>query len=569
MRLARIARHVLVGALALAAAEFGMRAAGVLDPTEIHDPYLGLPGTAPLFRATTAEDGTVVRRTSPNKSKNYRDQEFPERKPQDEFRVFVVGGSSIFAERLQKPDASITNMLEISLRACMPGRRPRVVNAGGGAMGSLQNLEVVREIVEYEPDLVVLYPEGGEKNLVPPMPAGVLARGDDLNPLRVDVRRVVAPFRVYVAAREAFYALMPGMGSSAFRSPFGAMLAYAITNPFGEETFTKLFEFKQDRVPVLMPDVIPAEEVERANRRFERCLREVVELCEAHSVPLVFVEPMQNLESSFYLRFHIDPGELRPGTEAEWRATYERGLELKKAGEYEAALDVLRSVRDFYVEDADEILAYYIAECDAALGRYDEQIAELLANYERRTLIRSVLEVAADEDVPLVRPYPDLVAAAGGRLPGHAWFRDSVHPLATTNRVLVRSLMRELTELGIARPLEPDDPRRVQAETRIDALVDASPPEKSVLITMAMSRGDFDEAVRIGRSIPRRELVASPVYMYYFGWALTRAGRMDEARALYDVLVSNSKANPSDLLDMSTDEALIRNAYQGDVMAIL
>ena len=61
------------GAAFLGALELGFRAAGWFDPTELHDPYLGFRGTAPLYRPETGAEGEAIRRTSPNKRRAYRD----------------------------------------------------------------------------------------------------------------------------------------------------------------------------------------------------------------------------------------------------------------------------------------------------------------------------------------------------------------------------------------------------------------------------------------------------------------------------------------------------------------
>src|SRR6185503_12961762 len=68
------------------------------------------------------------------------------------------------------------HLLEIYLGCLLADKAPRVLNAGGGGAGSIQNLEVVREVLNDQPDLLVIYPEGGEKNLVPPLPQGIMAR---------------------------------------------------------------------------------------------------------------------------------------------------------------------------------------------------------------------------------------------------------------------------------------------------------------------------------------------------------------------------------------------------------
>ncbi|HKX45098.1 MAG TPA: hypothetical protein VJP77_00135, partial [Planctomycetota bacterium] len=561
-------RAALVGALFLVGAELALRGAGRFDPTELEDPYLGFPGTAPLYRARSDAYGRPLRVTSPNKLTKYRLLQFVEDKPANELRTFFLGGSSVYAGTLVDPDASMPRMLQLYLRAADPYVTPRVVNAGGAGMGSVQNLEVAREVLGYGADVLVLYPEGGEKNLIPPMPGGVLAVRDEQSPARVRARQLLAPLRVYIAVREAYQALLPASQTSALRSPFSAMVGYALSRPFGEETFTRLFELKWDRAPVLMPSVIPREEVDRANRRFERCLRETAELCRARGVEFVLVLPLHNLMSSFYLRFHIDPAELRPGAEAAWREAYERGLALKRAGDAEAALAVLLSIRDLYVEDRDDMLAFYVAQCWDELGRPELALEERLRIYERREMIRRIRKVAAEEGVPLVDCMPDLIAACGGRTPGYEFFQDSFHPQANLNQYVARGVAAVLAERGVVPAFPPGSPRLVDVEHVLAKLVEESPVPMYVPMLLAMERGDYEEAVRLGRTIDPQRLFLNTVEPFYVGWALTRAGRLDEARELHSEMLRRWQSELIELPDMTTDAGLVEHAFQGDVVAI-
>ena len=567
MRVPYLLRAVLVGLLALGSCEYLLRARGLFDPTEIDDPYMGFPGSGRLYRAER-QGGKLVYRTSPNKRSRYRLSEFPVEKPGRELRVFCLGGSSVMSEHFWKPDASFPRMLQTYLRALSQRGVPRVVNAGGAGTGSVQNLEVVREVLDYQPDLLVLYPEGGEKNLIPPSPGGLLAVRDEASPARVAARRRLAESRTYCAARELFRRLLPEPSATGIRSAFSALVMQALAEPFSERTFTRMFELKVDRPPVLMEHVIPPDEVARANARFLANLRASADLARERGVPLVFVMPQHNLESSFYLRFHIDPSELRPGAEAAWRAAYDEGLAHKRAGRHAEALAVLESIRELYVEDHDDILGYYIAECHAALGAPADELRELTAIYERHPMIQQIRQVAAERNVPLIDPFADIVAAAGG-VPGHDYFVDSYHPMPQTNRIIARSIAVALSEREILPGLRPSDAAPMQeAERMLDEVVAAGQIPVNCRIFAAIRAGKYDEAVRIGRAVPEQKFFASPVDPFYLGWALTRAGRLEEARGVYDKLSAKWGHETEGMPDLSSDAALVEHAFQGDVFAI-
>lgn len=568
LRLTKALRTCAIGLLALGGAEIGLRASGQFDPTELPDPYLGFPGSPPIYRLEDSPDGPIYR-TSPTWLTKYREQEFTPGKIEDELRIFVLGGSSVVSERFQNPDAGFPRLLQLYLVGMCRKLKPNVINAGGAGTGSVQNLEVAREVIEYGADILVLYPEGGEKNLIPPAPGGVLAHGDHENPQRALARKFLARTHVYCAMRTAFASILPHSGSQWVRSAFSGLLQQALAEPFSEQTFTRMFEMKRDRRPVLMPRVISAEEVDFANARFVRNLREVARLCREKGVELVLVNPLHNMQSSFYLRFHIDPEELLPGSEQAWIDRYESGLALKRAGKYARALVELQSVRELYRDDADDILCFYLAECHAALGDAQEELRELMKIYKRHPMLEQIAQVAKEEDVLLVDPFPALVVAAEGRAPGWDFFIDSYHPTPATCRIIARSIA---VALGKRHGLEHYYPVKSEpfnaAENQVELVVSKHRMPTNWYVREAIEQGRYADAVRIARAIPEEKLLSSPVDPYYLGWAFTRAGRLDEAKRLYEKLKVLFGEPAGSLPDMSEDSELIRHAFQGDVFAI-
>ncbi len=583
MKLPRPLAGALVACLFLASAEVALHFVGAFDPAVIEDPYMGFPGSGPLYRelepnqrpadrtaqAEEAEVGVLLA-TAPNKASRYRNVAFPRDKPEREFRVFCLGGSSVMSEHYSNPDGSFPHFLERYLRGLSKGQRARVVNAGGAGTGSIQNLEVMREVTQLAADLVVLYPEGGEKNLIPPAPGGLLAQRDEASPARVFARRHLGPTRVYGAARHVYQTVLPATdGAVRLPSAFSTIVFHTLSKPFAEDTFSRLFELKENRPPVLMPHPIPAVEVERASRRFRNTLTSSIRLCRERGVALVLVLPQHNLEHSFYLRFHIDPDELRPGAEDAWRKRYAAGLEAKRAGRYGEALPILESIRELYVEDRDDLLAYFIAQCHRELGDPDQELRELRTIHERHPMIRELRRIAAAEHIPLVDPFEALVDAAGGRVPGHDFFSDAYHPVPRTSRIIAREIARTIDAAGLLPGSAGfETPRMRAVEDACDALLDQIVLPVHARIFEAIRDEDYDRAVAIAGAMAEKRFYGSPVAPFYLGWALTRAGRLQDARRVFLRLKQTFGDSDLELPDLDSDEALVIHAFQGDVFAI-
>lgn len=568
MHAGRVVRFVLVALLGAGAFEAGARALNWFDPTEAKDPYLGFPGTSPLFRPAVDKDGRAIYERSPNKDM-YRWAAFDREKAQGEVRVFVVGGSSVQSSAFRSPDGSFPNMLMMYLSAALPGRKVTVVNCGGGGMGSVQNREVLREVLAYQPDLLVAYPEGGEKNLIPPAPAGVLAEGDDASPLRVFVRAHLAPLRIYRALRLLYYGSMPepGQGSLALQV-FSAFVAAAVSRPFAPDTFTRLFEFKDWRPPVLMESPLDRAVIEHAHARFQRNLAAMADMAKDAGVPLIYVLPVRNTRQSFYLRFHVTPEEIKPGRIAEWRLHYETALARKKAGDFAGAVDEFLAVRALYPDDQDEILAFHLGECFERLGRFDDAQREYALPYVRHPMRRQIQDAAAKAGVPVIDPFPALVEISAHGIPSYAEFTDAFHPMPQTNRVIARTVYAEVQRSGVLGAIPPlDAPAMRPADNMVGRLIGLLKTPNANLMLRALLAGDFAEAARLGATIPETELVTTRyTEALYYGWALTRLGQLEKARIVYAKLraASPNLVDPEgDLL--ATDEDVIRIAFSGDL----
>ena len=77
----------------------------------------------------------------------FQAQDFPEKKPKDEFRVFILGGSVIY--NLYGEMASSYSDAG--------GMRVRIINIGGNSFGTTRLLPLFNEITGYDPDMVIVY----------------------------------------------------------------------------------------------------------------------------------------------------------------------------------------------------------------------------------------------------------------------------------------------------------------------------------------------------------------------------------------------------------------------------
>ncbi len=136
------------GALELVLALFG------LEPILYEeDPYVGFTGNVPLFVAGADPDSLE---TSPIKRRLFNDQRFPRAKPSGAFRIFCIGGSTTHG-RPYDDRTSFCGWLRELLPAVDASRPWEVINAGGVSYASYRSALLMEELVEYEPDLFIVY----------------------------------------------------------------------------------------------------------------------------------------------------------------------------------------------------------------------------------------------------------------------------------------------------------------------------------------------------------------------------------------------------------------------------
>ena len=138
-------------ALLLAFLEAAARVIEIWIPPRQVDLGQGFDPASRLFVPSPGDADTMT--TNLAKETSFKKQAFARRKPERTLRAFALGGSSVnyldwefpqLAERLRKELADKFDCVEI-------------VNCGGLSYGSHRLVPIAAEVVEYEPDLILIY----------------------------------------------------------------------------------------------------------------------------------------------------------------------------------------------------------------------------------------------------------------------------------------------------------------------------------------------------------------------------------------------------------------------------
>ena len=120
--------------------------------SDFEDPFIGFDSEQPLFQL--GEQGQLYR-TAENRQVYFRPQEFGVDKGPNEIRIFVIGGSTVQG-RPYEAETAFSTWLQIALSTAEPSKKWTVVNCGGVSYASYRLVPIVDEVLNYDPDLVVI-----------------------------------------------------------------------------------------------------------------------------------------------------------------------------------------------------------------------------------------------------------------------------------------------------------------------------------------------------------------------------------------------------------------------------
>ncbi len=135
---------VLFGAL-----ELGARVLEIWFPPLAVDYGWGFDPESRVYEADPDQPGIFM--TKASKEVSFRPERFPMPKPADEYRIFMVGGSSVNYIQPQLQD------MARRLSRAAKDREIRVVDLGGLAYGTHRLVPVVTELVDCQADMLLIY----------------------------------------------------------------------------------------------------------------------------------------------------------------------------------------------------------------------------------------------------------------------------------------------------------------------------------------------------------------------------------------------------------------------------
>jgi hypothetical protein len=422
---------ILLGLSPLLISEVALWALGLGRPTDHGDPFVGFSDIHPLFVENALAGKYEI---PPSRRSHFQPESFLANKPSDEFRIFVLGGSTVQG-RPWGVETSFTTWLELSLQAADPSRRYEVVNCGGVSYATYRLVPILQEVLAHDPDMII-FCEGHNEFL------------EDRTYAKIkSAPAVIAWPQQQISRLRTCTLLRDGYQKWSGSQPAALCQARPVLGPEVDARLDWKGGMAQyHRDPTWQAEVID---------HFDLNLNRIVQITREAGIPLVLVNPVSNLQWPPFKSEH------RAGLEDSERRRFAALLELAKssyASDLPGALSLLRQAAQ--IDDQHALVHYEIGRCCRELLRSGEAREALLAAKELDICPLRMLEpmrarmkeTAKQSQTPLLDAHELIAAHSRSGYPDHQWMVDHVHPSLEGHQLIAESLLIKMVEMRVVVP---------------------------------------------------------------------------------------------------------------------
>ncbi len=416
---------------------------GVRPVVSTEDPLVGFSGSIPLFVETTQADGTVLMQTAENKLDLFNDQSFPKIKADNSYRIFCMGGSTTVG-RPYLDSTSFCGWLRVFLQTVDPSRNWEVINAGGVSYASYRVARLMNELVQYQPDLFILYL--GQNEFLEERSYSDLKKMPNW---LLETDSLLSKTRTYAAVKATIDTIKSGSPEKAGQqqTQLSSEVEEILRHTRGPTSYHRDEKLKQQIIEHYRLNLL----------RMSQIAREV-------DAEIIFVNPIANLKDMSPFKSEHKEG-LTDEEKLKWEALFQQGIKNNNEGRYIEAIESYRqalTIDDRYAE-----LHFHLGRAQFSLGGFeaaeasflraiDEDIAPLRILTEMRKV---VADVANWQEVPLI-DYEEIIKDAYTKEYNHTvfgkeYFLDHVHLTIVGYRLLAQKLLDQLIQQGITSPSIP------------------------------------------------------------------------------------------------------------------
>lgn len=392
----------------------------IAEPTRYDDPFVGFSSIHPLF-VLNEETGTYD--TAASRKYFFGMQHFSSEKKKDSYRVFCLGGSTVRG-RPHETDTSFPKWLEIELAGQTTSKTVEVVNAGGVSYASFRLRPILSEVVNYNPDLIVVA-TGHNEFLEDRTYQEIKYRPD----AEKWITEQAHSLRTVTLVRQLFSSKKP-----VNRTILASEAKTKLDESSGYSSYHRDEKWWQN-----------------VTEHYRVSIETMIRLCNAKNVPIVLVNLGSNLRDCPPFKSEHKPG-LTPEDLRQWETTFELANLKERTNALTEALELYRQAEK--IDNEHGLLLFRIARCLDRLEKKEEALQYYIKAKEwdvcplrMREAFHSILkEVATTHQVPLVDVKTMLATQSKDGLPGFDVYLDHVHPSIASHQKIAQAIFTELNK---------------------------------------------------------------------------------------------------------------------------
>ncbi len=415
---------ICVGLLPVVGVEIIFRIFDIASPEQVVDSSAGFTGYQPLFTLDEADETYVTAR---NRALYFGDQSFAAVKPNDTFRMFFLGGSTVRG-RPFAVDSAFSKWVELELNQRSQTTKYESINCGGLSYASFRLTHINDEVLEYDPDLIVI--ATGHNEFLEDRTFGQASQ-------KAEAQSALESLRLVVWARSLL-----GQDVESFKDASSEKLPENVTARLDAESGYASYQWDPEWSAAI-------------TSQYEDSLREMLRRCQASQTPVVLVCLGSNLRDCPPFKSEL-PDTLDVKSQQQFldyfaqasalvdqpRAALQRYQECLKISDQYALLHY-RMAR-IYEQLGETIQAkdHYLLAKDTDICPL--RLSEAMDEIQRR--------LAAEFAVPLVDARTAIESESATYIPGYEMYVDHVHPTLHGHQVIAGAIVDKLIDRKLVTP---------------------------------------------------------------------------------------------------------------------
>jgi len=515
---------LLTTTLIFVSSELVLAMFGVTPVYYNHDPYVGFTSYSPLFVEKTFASGEKVFATAISNKRNFNVQRFSFKKSPGTYRVFCMGGSTTYGRPFDD-QTSFCGWLRVYLKTFYPLRSWEVVNAGGISYASYRVVQVMQEIVQYDPDLFIVY-SGHNEFLEARTYSSILKQPQWV----IELDGLLNRTRVYTVLKKVLVA-----GNQGQQANRNNKLSDKVDTLLDHSVGLNAYQ----RDPEWQANVL-------AHYRFN--IQKMAKIAKASDAELILVVPASNLKNSS--PFKSEHGmSLTEQQHADWSMLLGNAQSARFDRLWTEELSYLyqaEAIDERYAEVQYKLgkVFYALGDFDSAKNSFQKALDEDICPLRALSSMPSMIyETAEQHKVPVIDFIKlledDSFQIFGHKILGEAYFYDHVHPKIRAHRMLAIALMQTLVGMTILEP-SPLWNRQVLEQTnlKVMAKVDQLAQGRALknLAKVLSWAGKYEDAARLSKQA--LQTLGSDAELYFIlGLNAYSNGRSEDAIRYYQKAV--------------------------------